>query len=55
MNLDAIISFWKTLAPKNMVRLISKKPSFSEALDREDDKWVETMLQSEWQDLYNIY
>ena len=30
-----------------MVRLMSKKPCFSGALDREDDKWVETLLQSE--------
>ena len=34
-------------APKSMVRLTSKKSCFRGPLDREHDKWVETMLQSE--------
>ena len=32
-----------------------KKPSFRGSLDRQHRKWVETLLQSEWQHLYNIY
>ena len=39
--------FWKKPAPKNMVRLMSKMPCYRGPLDREDDKWVERMLQSE--------
>ena len=42
-------------APKNMVREMSKKPCFREPSDRQHGKWVETLLQSEWQDLCNIY
>ena len=34
-------------APKNMVRLMSKKPCFTRPLDREHDKSVETMFQIE--------
>ena len=48
-------AFWKILALKNMVRLMSKRPCFGGVLDREDDKSVETMFQSEWQHLYKIY
>ena len=40
--------------PKNMVRYISKKPGFRRPLDREYGKSIETLLQSEWQKLYNI-
>ena len=47
--------FLETTAPKNMFRSISKKPCFRRAFDRQHDKWVETLLQSEWQHLYNIY
>ena len=34
---------------------MSKKPCFRGSLDRQHGKWVETLLQSEWQHLYNIY
>ena len=36
-------------APKNMVRLMSKKPCFRRPLDREHGKSVETMFQIELQ------
>ena len=39
--------FRKIPAPKNMVRLMSKKPCFRGPLDREHGKSVETMFQSE--------
>ena len=42
-------------SPKNMIRSISKKSCFRGPFDREYDNWVETMLQSERQDVYNIY
>ena len=42
-------------ALKNLLRSMSKKPFFRGPLDREHCKWVETLLQSEWQHLYNIY
>ena len=38
--------FLEILAPRNMVRSMSKKPYFGGPLDREQGKWVETMLQS---------
>ena len=41
--------------PKNMVREMSKKPCFRELLEKQHGKWVETLFQSEWQHLYNIY
>ena len=41
--------------PKNMVRLMSKKPCFRGPLDKQHGKYVETPLQSEWQPIYNIY
>ena len=47
--------FRKIPAPKNMVRLMSKKPCFRGPLGREHGKCVETLLQSEYQHLYNIY
>ena len=47
--------FQEILAPKNMVRYMSKKPCFRGALDRQHGEWVDTMLKSEWQDLYSIY
>ena len=34
---------------------MSKKPCFKGALDSELAKWVETLLQSEYQDFHNIY
>ena len=42
-------------AATNMVRYMSKKPSFKAHSDREHGKWVETLLQSKWQHLFNIY
>ena len=42
-------------APKDMVRKMFKKPFVRGALDRQHGKWVQTLLQSESQDLYNIY
>ena len=42
-------------APKNMVTYMSKKPRFRGPLDRQHGKWVEILLQSEWQDLCNNY
>ena len=47
--------FWEIPAPKNMARSMSKKSCFRGPLDREHGKFVETLLESEWQDLYNIY
>ena len=43
--------FREIAGPKNMVRQMSKKPYFRGSLDREHGKWVETLLQSEWQHL----
>ena len=42
-------------ALKNVIRKLSKQPCFRGPLDRQHGKWVETLLQSEWQHLYNIY
>ena len=42
-------------APKNMVRWMSEKPCFRGPLDGEHGKCVETLLQSDWQHIYNIY
>ena len=36
--------FPQILAPKNMVRKMSKKPCFGRPLDRQEGKWVETPL-----------
>ena len=47
--------FPEVLAPKNMVRSMSKKPFLRGFLDRQQGKWVKTLLQSERQHLYNIY
>ena len=47
--------FPEILASKNMVRSISKKPCFRGPLDKQHNKWVNTLLESEWQHLYNIY
>ena len=41
--------------PKNMVRWMAKKPSLSGPLDRQRGKCIETLLESQWQHLYNIY
>ena len=53
----ALISyvFPKILAPKNMARQMSKKACFKGPLDSEQVKLVETLLQSEWENFYNIY
>ena len=42
-------------ASKNMLRSMSKKRCFRGPSDRQQGKWVETLLQSEWQHPYNIY
>ena len=47
--------FLEITVPKNMVRQMTKKPCFRGPLDRQQGKWVKTLLQSEWQHLYNIY
>ena len=47
--------FAEILAPKSMVRQMPKKPCSRRPLDRQQGKWVETLLQSEWQHLYNIF
>ena len=54
---DALIAvvFVEIPVPKNMVRKMPKKPCFRRPLDRQHGKWVESLLQSEWQHLYNIY
>ena len=54
MTLTANV-FPEITSPKNMIRSMSKKLRFKGRLDREHCKWVETLLQSEWQHLYNIY
>ena len=46
--------FKEIAAPKNMVRYISKKACFRGLLDRQQGKWIETLLQSECKHLYNI-
>ena len=47
--------FPEVMAPKNMLGYMSKKPCFRGPLDRQQGKWVQTLLQSEWQHIYNIY
>ena len=47
--------FLEIPAPKNMVRQMPKKLSFRVALERQHAKWVNTLLQSECQHIYNIY
>ena len=47
--------FPEIVAPKNMVRQVSKKPCFRGPLHRQQGKWDETLLQSEGLHLYNIY
>ena len=47
--------FHEVSAPKNVVRYLSKKLCFRGPLHRQHGKWVETLLQSEGQHLYNIY
>ena len=42
-------------APKKMVRSMSKNPCLRGLLERQHGKQVETLLQSEWQHLCNIY
>ena len=39
--------FPEILAPKNMVKEMSKKPCLRGPLDRKQGKWVETLLQSQ--------
>ena len=40
---------------KNMDRYMAKKPCFRGRLDSQRGKCIETLLQFEWQPLYNIY
>ena len=47
--------FPEVMAPKNMLRKMSKTPCFRVPLDRQQGIWVETMLQSEKQHPCNIY
>ena len=47
--------FIEILAPKDMVRQMSEKPCIKGPLDRQHGKWVNTLLQSECQQLYNTY
>ena len=42
-------------ATKNMVRYMSKKPCFRGPLERQHGKCVDTLLESEWQHLFNIH
>ena len=39
--------FLEKPAPKNVVRKMSNKPCFRGPSDRQQDKWVETLFQSE--------
>ena len=50
MTLTANVSL-EIPTPRNMVRQMSEKPCFRGTLDRQQDKLVETMLQSERQHL----
>ena len=45
-TVDVLPELW---APKNMVRLMSKRLCFRIPIDRQHGKWVQTLLQSERQ------
>ena len=47
--------FAKLRTPKNVVRYLSKKSRFKGPFDRQHDKRVQTLLQSEPQHRYHIY
>ena len=47
--------FLEITVSKNMVTQMSKKLCFSEPLDRQQGNLVDTLLQSEWQHIQNIY
>ena len=47
--------FPKLSAPKNVVRKMSQKSCFSGPFDGEHNKGDETLLQSERQNIYQIY
>ena len=47
--------FQELPALKNMIRYISKKPCFRGPFNTQHGESAETLLQSEWQHLYNIY
>ena len=47
--------FPELLAPKNMIKEMSNKSCFRGPFNRQHGKWVETLLKSERQHLYNIY
>ena len=44
-------AFHEIPAPKNIVRQWSKKRCFRGPFDRQQGKWVETLLESVWQRL----
>ena len=46
--------FREIQAPQNMVREMSKKPCFGGPSNRQRGKKVETLLQSEWEHLFNL-
>ena len=46
--------FPEILAPQNMLRSMSKKSFLRGLLEKQQDKLVKTLLQSEWQHIYNI-
>ena len=48
-------AFPKAGAAKKVVKQMSKDYCFRAPLDRQHNKWVETLLISERQHLYNIY
>ena len=47
--------FLEITVSKNMVTQMSKKLCFREPLDRQQGNLVDTLLQSEWQHIQNIY
>ena len=47
--------FLEITVSKNMVTQMSKKPCFREPFDRQQGNLVDTLLQSEWQHIQNIY
>ena len=47
--------FLELPAPKNVVRAMSKKLCLTGPFNRQHGKWVETLLQSERQQLYNVH
>ena len=46
--------FPRILAPKNIVKAMFSKSFFRGLLERQHNKWTETLQESEGQHLYNI-